>query len=124
VTRFEAGDLGERLALVVDAVSAHRARGSEGVVLEADVGGETHRVEYADRLVRLEVGEDARERLSELLGRFPVFKMKQPETRKADEGVVYVSAIADAKHAAEFVEGIFRVVYGAGEEYSLRVVRV
>jgi hypothetical protein len=124
VTRFEASTPGERLGLLVDAVTAHRNRGSEGVLLEAEVEGTSHRIEYADRLVRLEADDDAEERLDDLLDSFPVFKIKQPETRKADSGVVYVSAIADPKHAAEFIEGVFRAVYRADEDYTLRVVRV
>lgn len=128
MTRFEATDPRERLALAVDAVSAHRSRASEGVTLEGHAGeGEDDRharVEFADRLVRLELDASAREGLDTFLGSFPVFKVKQPETRKAAEGVVYVSAIADPKHAAEFVDGLFREVYGLGDAYELRVVRV
>jgi hypothetical protein len=127
VTRFEATDPAERLGLAVDAITAHRARSSDGVVFEghpSDDAGGTHTVEFTDRLLRLELAPDARERLDELLGAFPVFKMKQPETRKADPGVVFVSAIADPKHAAEFVDNAFREAYAFGDDYELRVVRV
>ena len=82
------------------------------------------RAAYADRLVRLDLSPDERERLDDLLGRFHVFKVKQPETRKASEGVVYVSAKADPKHAADFLEGVFRVVFDAPEDYELRVEQV
>jgi len=129
VTRFEATDPAERLGLAVDAVTAHRARSSDGVRFEGRTpDGSDERavttVEYTDRLLRLELDEEGRERLDECLGAFPVFKLKQPETRKADPGVVFVSAIADAKHAAEFVDAVFREVYALGDEYELRVVRV
>jgi hypothetical protein len=129
VTRFEATDPTERLGLAVDAVTAHRARGSDGVRFEGhpvDADGDVapSTVEYTDRVLRLELDDAARERLDDLLGAFPVFKLKQPETRKADAGVVYVSVIADAKHAAEFVDAVFREVHDLGECYELRVVRV
>lgn len=120
MTRFEADDQGERLGLVAETIAAHRERGSEGAVFEG-AGG---RVEYADRVLTLELDGPARERLEDLLGEFPVFKIEQPATRKAPEGVVHVSAIADPKHAADFVEGVFRMVYGADEGYELRVVRI
>ena len=124
MTRFEARDPTDRLGLAVDAVTAHRARNSDGVRFDGVAGDERASVEYTDRVVRLELDDDARGRLDTLLGSFPVFKLKQPETRKAPEGVVYVSAIADAKHAAEFVDAVFREVHGLGDEYELRVVRV
>jgi hypothetical protein len=111
---------GDRLAALVDAVTTHRRR-DETVRLEAAVGGRTHTVEYADRLVRIGCAADD-EKLATLLDSFPVFKLKQPETRKAPDGVVYVSAIADPKHAAEFLEGVFRVVHGAEADYELRLV--
>ena len=124
--RFEADEAGERIALAVDAVSTHRARGSEGAVFEGvdDAGDRRVRVEYADRLFTLEVSANERDTLDEHLGSFPVFKLKQPETRKAPEATVYVSAIADPKHAADFLEGTFRTVYGLPADYELRVVRV
>ena len=124
--RFDANEAGERLALAVDAVSTHRARGSDGAVFEgvdADGGRRVH-VEYADRLFALEVSADERDALDEHLGSFPVFKVKQPETRKSPEGTVYVSAIADPKHAADFLEGTFRTVFGLPADYELQVVRV
>ncbi len=120
MTRFEATDPRERLGLVVDAITAHRKRESEGVVLVADEG----RIEYADRTLTLSLTDEQRDALDDVLSEFPVFKIEQPATRKAPEGVVHVSAIADPKHAADFVEACFRRVFGAGEDYELRVVRV
>jgi hypothetical protein len=124
--RFEADEAGERIALAVDAVSTHRARGSEGAVFEGvGAGGDRRvRVEYADRLFAFAVSADERDALDGHLGSFPVFKIKQPETRKAESGTVYVSAIADPKHAADFLEGAFRNVYDLPADYELRVVRV
>jgi hypothetical protein len=122
--RFDAAEASERLALAVDAVTTHRTRGSEGVVFDGVDDDRRIRIEYADRLFTLDVSDDERDALDEHLGAFPVFKLKQPETRKAPEGTVYVSAIADPKHAADFLEGTFRSVYGLPEGFELRVVRV
>ena len=95
-------------------VEARRA--SEPVVFEAGDAA----IEYDDRSLRLELGSAERDRLEELLGAYHVFKIQQPETRKADPGVVYLSAVTDAKHAADFVEALFREVYALDEEYELR----
>ena len=80
-------------------------------------------VVYEDRTLRLEVGGDERRRLEALLEEYHVFKIEEPATRKAEEGVVYLSAVTDPKHAADFVEALFRQVYGADEDYELRAER-
>ncbi len=105
----------ERRALLVRRITDSRRTG-ESAVFEAE--GAT--VEYDDRVLRLEIGTDERDRLEELLSAYHVFKIKQPETRKADGDTVYLSAVTDAKHAADFVESLFREVYGAGKRYELR----
>jgi hypothetical protein len=122
MTRFEAAEPAGRLSLLAEAVTAHRRRAGEakGVIVESDRA----RVEYADRRVRLELDAAGRDRLEGLLGSFPAFKIKQPDTRKADAGVVYVSAVADAKRVADFLEGVFREVADEPEDYELRVVRL
>lgn len=120
MTRFEAATPADRRRLTAEAITAHRRRGSDAAVFAAG----DHRVRYADRVIRFEVDAAARDRLEDLLTEFPVFKLKQPATRKADPGVVYVSAIADAKHAADFLDAAFTTVYDHDEDYELRVVRV
>ena len=79
------------------------------------------RVEYEDADVRLELDDGERSRLEELLEEYRVFKIDGPVTRKAPDGVVHVSAVTDAKHAADFVESLFREVYGLDEGYDVRV---
>lgn len=107
----------DRLVLFVRTVADQRTGGGEGVVFEADAG----RAEYDDRTVTLDLSADERERLDALLEDYPVFKLEQPATRKAPEGVVVLSAIADAKHLGDFLESLFREVFEASEGYELRV---
>lgn len=119
MTRFDAATAGERRSLYAEAVAAHRRRGSERVVFEAG----------ADRLALAEHLEFAvtprqREALDALLAEFPVFKVAQPATRKAAEGVVYVSAVTDPKHLADFVDEAFQRVYGNDEGYEGWVVEI
>jgi hypothetical protein len=138
MTRFSADAPGDRRALVAEAVFAHRARDSEAAAFEAG----DRRLDYADRVVTVPVGrrektgdadtpDDAddgdaepRVQLDALLDDYPVFKVDQPATRKADDDVVYVSAIADPKHVADFVDDCFRRVYGRPNDYELWVTRV
>ena len=106
---------GERRQLLVGRIVESRQRGEAAIF---DAGGVS--VEYDDRVIRIEADPRERDRLDSLLSEYHVFKIKQPETRKADEGVVYLSAVTDAKHATDFIEALFREVYGLDGEYELR----
>ncbi len=124
MTRFAASEPADRAALVAEAVTAHRERASERAVFEAETGDGSVSIVYADRTLTLRPDGDERDRVDALLAQFPVFKVAQPETRKADAGVVHVSAIADAKHVADFVEAAFREVHGLAGDYRLWVVEI
>ncbi len=95
---------------------ARRGQGDTTTVLAGE-----RTLRYADRVLELFVEDDERDALDELLSEYPVFKLEQPETRKARDGTVYVSAVADPKHLADFVEDCCRRVYGLPEAYPLRV---
>ena len=88
---------------------------------EIDAEDTAPRVEYEDGLVRLELDDGERARLEGLLEEYRVFKIDGPATRTAPAGVVYVTAVADAKHTADFVESVFRGVFGLGEGYAVGV---
>jgi hypothetical protein len=118
----------DRKRLAVRAIAGHRSR-EDGIDFVARDGDRTVGLRFADRTITLDLGEagdgtdvgPARAALDELLASFPVFKLQQPETRKADDGTVYVSALADAKHAADFLEACCRDVFGLGAAYELSV---
>lgn len=103
---------------LVDAIVDDRAGAGDGPTRFEGAG---HVVEYGDRQIRLELDESGRAALETLLSAYRVFKVAQPETRKADDDVVYLSAVTDAKHTADFVEALFREVFDADEEYELRI---
>ncbi|WP_254840403.1 hypothetical protein [Natronomonas marina] len=107
----------ERRQAIVSAIVDAR-RTDESATFVVDRAGS---VVYDDRTLRVELDADERERLEALLEEYGVFKLRQPETRKAETGVVYLSAVTDPKHAADFVEALFRQVYGAEEGYELAV---
>ncbi|WP_336135973.1 hypothetical protein [Natronomonas amylolytica] len=109
-------DAAERRRELVGAIVAAR-KDDESVVFEAA----NARVTYEDRTLCLSVTDEERDRLETLLDDYHVFKVEGPATRKAEPGVVYLSAVTDAKHAADFVDSLFSEVYDAGEGYDLRV---
>jgi hypothetical protein len=114
----------DRRRLLARSVADHRSRDAD-VAFHGRDGDHEARVTYGDRVVAMDLAHAAhpqraaRDALEETLADYPVFKLKQPETRKARTGEVYVSALADAKHAADFIETCFREVYGLGPEYEL-----
>lgn len=127
-------DAATRRARIAEAITAHRKAGHESPVLfvaGGDDGGtgddgttaddDRPFVDYQDREITVEVNDAERERLDALLGEFHVFKIAQPATRKAPEGVVCVSAIADPKHAADFVDRLFLDVFERAPDYALVV---
>lgn len=118
----------DRKRLAVRAIARHRSR-EDGVDFVARASDRQVGITYADRIITLDLGEagaatdagSARAALDELLASFPVFKLQQPETRKAQDGIVHVSALADPKHAADFIEACYREVFGLGPAYELVV---
>jgi len=122
MTDPEDADAATRRARIAEAIAAHRRAGSESPVLfAADVRRDRPVVDYDDREIVVEVSGPERDRLEELMREFPVFKTAQPATRKAPEGVVHVSALADPKHASDFVDRLFLDVYEVGRGYQLVV---
>jgi UDP:flavonoid glycosyltransferase YjiC (YdhE family) len=120
VTRFDADTPRERLGLAAEAILAHRKRDSDRATFEAEAAV----LAFDHGRFTFSVTDEQRSRLDDLLGEYPVFKVAQPETRKADSGTVYVSAVTDPKHAADFVEAAFRSVYELPEDYRLWVAAV
>ena len=76
---------------------------------------------YGDRELELRLRDGERAPLDDLLGAYPVFKIDAPATRKAAAGTVYVAAVADPKHLADFIEDCCRQVYGLSEGFGLLV---
>lgn len=90
---------------------------ADALVVEA--AGRT--VTYQNQSIRLSVDDAERERLEALCADYHVFKVAQPATRKAPDGVVSLSAVTDAKHAADFLEALFREVYELDDRYHLEI---
>jgi hypothetical protein len=111
----------ERRTRIAEAITAHRRAGSQSPVLVAVAAEDPPYVEYCDREIVVRVEEADRDRLDALLDDFPVFKIAQPATRKAPAGEIHVSAIADPKHAADFLDRLFLDVFERPAGYALRV---
>ena len=111
-----------RRARIAEAITEYRRAGAETpVLLAAATGTDPPYVEYRDREITVTVDGAGRERLEELLEQYPVFKVAQPATNKAPAGEVHLSALADPKHAADFLDDLFLSVFAVGPEYELRI---
>ncbi|WP_435194911.1 hypothetical protein [Natronomonas sp. EA1] len=106
-------DSRERRVTLVRALHAHRG---ETETLRIEAGGET--LEFSNSVLRVPAPVET---VEPFLAEHPVFKVKQPETRKASEGVTFVSAKADANHLAGFIDAVFEDLFSLGDGYDLAV---
>lgn len=130
MTRFSASSPKERQLLFGDAIAAHRERDSDFLTVEADADAtdEEHGppwVQFADGTINLDCTDEELDRLKDLLNEFPAFKIDDLQRPEDAEGTnVRVTALADQKRIAEFVDRLFRDVYGQAEGYTAWVTAV
>ena len=125
MSRFDAADPTERRKLYVDAIVAHRDRGSEFLTLEVDddvLAGEDEPgpdpelgvpwMQFGGDTLNLDCTADELEALQTLLGECPAFKIDDLSRPEEAAGVnVRISAKADANRIAQFVDAAFQRVY-------------
>lgn len=154
MTRFDAAEPAERRKLYVDAIAAHRERGSAFLTLEADdaileaetdAGDEAKTalesdgesddapaaelgvpwVQFSDGTVNLDCTDAELETLKTVLGEFPAFKIDELLRPEEAEGVnAQISAKADSNRIAQFVDDVFLEVYDLPSEFRVWVVEV
>lgn len=147
MTRFDATDPEARQKLYVDAITAHRRRGSAFLTLEVDdaavatddgtplEGAESDDdqdpelgapwIQFADGTINLDCTDPELETLKSVLGEFPAFKIDEIHRPDEAEGVnVRVSAKADPNRIAQCLDAIFRRVYELPAEFQVWVVEV
>ena len=132
MTRFDAATESERLALFADAATAHRSRSSD--VMTVDVapdsddteGGEIPPwIQLAGTELVMDCTDAELDRLKELLGEFPEFRIDDLVSPEDAEGTnVVVTARSDANRVAGFIERAFRDVYELKPEYRAWVTDV
>ncbi|WP_049924638.1 hypothetical protein [Halopiger djelfimassiliensis] len=136
MTRFDAADPTERRKLYVDAITAHRERGSGFLTLEVD-GEELAATEapdpelgvpwlqFGDGTINLDCTDAELAELKSLLEEFPAFKIDEVTRPDDTDGVnVRVSAKADPNRIAQCLDAVFRRVYGLPEGFRVWAVEV
>ncbi|WP_232702629.1 hypothetical protein [Halobacterium wangiae] len=131
MTRFDADSEAERVALVADAVAAHRERESAFCTLEADDDPSDDPeflppwVQYADGTLNLDCTDEELDVLSDVLARFGAFTVTARDTEEDAPGTnVRIEARADDDRVGQFVEAVFREVYDLPEDFQLWAVEV
>lgn len=126
MTRFEAAEETERLKLFADAVTAHRNRGSKVTTIDVDPESDTTEsegevppwIQLAGTEVVLDCTDEELERLKDLVGDYPEFRIDELESPEEADGTnAVVTARSDANRIADFFERTFREVYGLEEDY-------
>ncbi|MFB6068726.1 MAG: hypothetical protein ABEJ90_02240 [Halobacterium sp.] len=136
MTRFDADAEADRIDLAADAVAAHRERESAFCTLEADEdpGDDPDFlppwVQYADGTLNLDCTDDELDALSDVVSRFGAFTISARETVEAETAEespgtnVRIDAQADDERVGQFVEAVFRDVYGLPADFRLWAVEV
>jgi hypothetical protein len=137
MTRFDADTPAERRKLFVDAITAHRKRGSAFLTVEVDgdpaLDGVDEDgdplpapwVQFAEKTFNLDVTDDERDRLEQLLEEYREFRIEALNSPEESEGTnVRITARSDANRLAGFVDHLVQHVYGRDESYRAWVTRV
>ena len=146
MTRFDAREPRERRKLFVDAITAHRKRGSTYLTVEAEDGSDGDEtgesgggdesggdggerpapwIQFADKTFNLDCTDSELARLKDLVSEYPEFRIDRLETPEGAQGTnVRITARSDANRLADFVERTFRQVYGRDEGYRAWVVEI
>ncbi|MFC7186314.1 hypothetical protein [Halorubrum yunnanense] len=132
MTRFDAATEAERLKLFADGATAHRTRSSDVMTVDVDPdsdvteGGEVPPwVQLAGTELVLDCTDGELDRLKELLGEFPEFRIDELVSPEEAEGTnAVVTARSDANRVAGFIERAFREVYGLDEGYRAWVTAI
>lgn len=130
MSRFHAGTCEDRHDLVVDAIRAHRQRGSRFTTFQtptdqAEAPDPWVQFAAAESLLNLDCTDDEFTRLDALLDEFGGCRI---DTRTSPEDVdgtnVRIEMRVDDERVAQFVDRCFREVFGRSEEYRLWVTDV
>jgi len=135
MTRFDASEPAERRKLYVDAITAHRERGSAFLTLEADSAVREERdeseplsapwIQFGDGTINIDCTDTELEALKTLLEAFPAFKIDDLTRPEDADGInVRVSAKADPNRIAQFIDDVFLEVYGLPSTVRIWLVDV
>ena len=131
MTRFEASDPRERRKLFAEAITAHRTRASPFVTFEADTDPDADDdaprpwVQFGEETFNLDATDTELEKLKQLVGEFPAFRIEQLESPDESEGTnARVTARSDANRLATFADRLFLDVYDRDETYRAWVASV
>jgi len=136
MTRFDADSEADRVALVADTVAAHRERGSQFCTLEADDDPSDDPeflppwVQFAEGTLNLDCTQQELDALNDVLGQYGAFTVAERTTVDPEmEGEtpatnVRVDANADDERVGQFVDAVFREVYGLPADFRLWAVEV
>jgi len=126
MNRFCADAARDRQLLFVDAIRAHRERDSPFLTVEVEPDELGPRwLQFADGVVNLDCTDEELDRLKALLDSFPAFKIDDLTRPEDAEGTnARVTAFADQKRIAEFIDRALGTVYDLPADYRAWVTAV
>ncbi|TQQ79915.1 hypothetical protein EGH24_10560 [Halonotius terrestris] len=131
MTRFDASEADARRELFTATVTAHRERGSEFCTLEPDETAPDADdelvpwIQFGSNTVALDCTDSELDRLKELLGEYPDFRIDDLESPEEAEGThVRITTHSDEDRLAEFFESVFQQAFGYPADYRVWAVSV
>ncbi len=131
MTRFAADSVETRRALAEDGITAHRERESPFLTLEVELpegAGEdavAPWIQLSGDTLNLDCTDAELDRLKSLLDEYRAFSVDELVRPEEAEGTnARILARTDDERIAQFVEDVFRQVYGREEGYRLWAAEV
>lgn len=131
MTRFDASAADDRRALFAAMVDAHRERASEFCTLEPDETAPDSDdelvpwIQFGNSTVALDCTDSELDRLKDLLGEYPDFRIDDLESPEEADGThVRITTHSDDDRLAEFFESVFLQAFGYSAEYRVWAVSI
>ena len=131
MTRFDATDADSRRELFAATVNAHRERASEFCTLEPDETPPDSDdelvpwIQFGGETVALDCTDSELDRLKELLGEYPDFRIDDLERPEEAAGThVRITTHSDADRLAVFFDAVFQQAFGYPDDYRAWAVTI
>mgnify|MGYP007038800741 FL=1 len=131
MTRFDAAGADDRRELFTATVEAHRERGSEFLTIEPDETPPDATdelvpwIQFGGTTVALDCTDGELDRLKELLGEYPDFRIEELDSPEEADGThVRITSHSDTARLAEFFDAVFRRAFGYPADYRAWAVSI
>ncbi|OIB59190.1 hypothetical protein [Natrialba sp. SSL1] len=122
-TALESDDAGDDEGSGSESGNVSESEAEDDLELDPSLG--VPWLQFGDGTINLDCTDQELDRLKQLLNDFPVFKIEEITRPEDADGVnVHVSAKADPNRIGQFIDAVFRTVYGLPSSFRVWVVEL